>query len=149
MQSRIPKITQEADIFPVKELDICSCLIVLLPAKGAKLEALPHGEEIQKRLKRAEHKLDSGHPFVTDLPNTAGTHIALAGIDSKSSAFELLTLARRLVAAHKAPNPERLAVACYGLDVTQAERASEAVIAAVLAAHFLMPTYKSEPQKLF
>ncbi len=147
MQSQSPKITQEAATLLAKELDIYSCLILLLPAKGAKLESLPYGQEIQQRLKRADHKLVSGRPFVTDLPNAAGTQVALAGIDSKSSVFEILSLARKLVAAHKTHNPERLAVACYGLEAVDAERASEAVVAALLAAHFSMPTFKSEPRK--
>ena len=147
MQSSIPKITQEAGTLSTKALDTYSGLIILLPATGADLKSLPYGPDIQQRLTRSGHKLSDDKPFVTDLPNKAGTHVAIAGIDPKKSAFELLTLARHLVGAHKTQKLERLAVACYGLKTHDAERACEAVVAALLAAHFSMPDFKSKQEK--
>ena len=147
MQSEIPKIKQESRRLTAIALDIYSNAIILLPREESALKTLPYGGEIAQRRKRAGHKLDSGKPFATDLPNKSGTHITLAGIDPKGSAFELLTLARRLVAAHGSHNPERIAVACHGLKPKDAERAVEAVLAALLAAHFTMPDYKSKPDK--
>jgi leucyl aminopeptidase len=147
MHSEIPKIKQEANRLPEKALDIQANAIFLVPAKDAELITLPYGKEITQRLKRAGHKLDSSKPFVTDLPNPNATRVALAGIDPISSAFDLLTLARRLVAAHKGQKPQQIAVACFGLKPSEAERACEAVLAALLAADFPMPDYKSRPDK--
>lgn len=147
MQSVIPKIKQEGRSLSPKELDIHSNLIMLVPAKEADLKTLPYGVEIAQRRKRADHKLDSGKPFITDLPNKTGTRLALAGIDPQGSAFELLTLARRLVAVHGAHKPERIAITCHELKPKDAEHAVEAVLAALLAAHFAMPDYKSKPEK--
>jgi leucyl aminopeptidase len=147
MYSEIPKIRHEANRLAVKTLDIHANAIFLVPAKDADLDSLPYGKEIAQRLWRAGHKLDGGKPFITDLPNKSGTHLALTGIDPQGSAFELLTLARRLVAAHGAHKPERIAVACHELKPETAERAVEAVLAALLAAHFSMPDYKSQPDK--
>ena len=147
MQSEIPKIKQESGSLSANALDIYSNAIILLPREESALKTLPYGGEIAQRRKRAGHKLDSGKPFATDLPNKSGTHIALAGIDPKGSAFELLTLARRLVAAHGSHKAERIAVACHELKPKDAERAVEAVLAALLAAHFTMPDYKSKPDK--
>ncbi len=147
MQSEIPKISQERGTLPAKALDIHSNLIMLLPAAGADLKTLPHGNEIALRLKRAGHKLDGGKPFVTDLPNPNSTRVAIAGIDAGSSTFELLTLARRLAAAHSSQKAESIAIACYGLKPDDARRACEAVVAALLAAGFAMPDFKSKPDK--
>ena len=147
MLSETPKIKQVRSTLPAKELDINSNVIVLLPARGAQLKSLPYGEEIAQRLKRAGHKLDGGKPFVTDLPNRNSTRAAIAGIDPDSSTFELLTLARHLVAAHSAQKPGVMAIACYGLEPQAARRACEALLAALLAANFAMPDFKSKPDK--
>ncbi|MHB8730020.1 MAG: M17 family metallopeptidase [Sulfuricaulis sp.] len=147
MLSEIPKIKQVRGTLPAKELDIHLNLIVLLPVRDFNLKTLPYGAEIAQRLKRTGHKFDGGRPFVTDLPNRNSTRAAIAGIDPESSAFEMLTLARRLVAAHTAQKPGTMAIACYGLKPAMAQRACEAVVAALLAANFAMPDYKSKPDK--
>ena len=147
MQTVIPKIKQESHMLSAKELDIHSNVVMLVSVQNLELRSLPYGSEIAQRLKRADHKLDKGKPFVTDLPNKTATLVAITGIDPESSAFERLTLARRLVAAHGSQKPEQLAIACYGLKPEAAEKACEAVLAALLAAHFPMPDYKSKPDK--
>ncbi len=147
MQSEIPKIKQESRTLSAEALDIYPNVIMLVPTKGTDLKSVPYGAEMALRLKRANHKLDSGKPFTTDLPNKSSTHIALTGIDPESSAFELLTLARRLVAVHKSQKPETMVVACHGLKAKDAERACEAILAALLAAYFAMPDFKNKPDK--
>src|SRR3970040_1228003 len=145
MHLEIPKIKQEAGGLTEKELDIQANAIFLVPAKDFDANVLPFGREIAKRLKRAGHKLDSDKAFTTDLPNPNAPRVAIAGIDPAASAFELLTLARQLVAAHKGQKPEQIAVACFGLAPKAARRACEAMLAALLAADFPMPDYKREP----
>lgn len=147
MHSDIPKISQEAGGLTEKALDIQTNVIFLAPAPEFDADLLPFGKEIAKRLKRAGHKLDRDKIFTTDLPNANATQVAVAGIDPASSAFDLLTLARRLAAAHKGQKPQRIAVACFGLKPDLAGRACEALLAALLAADFPMPDYKSKPEK--
>ena len=147
MHLEIPKIKQEAGGLTEKELDVQANAIFLVPAKDFDANVLPFGKEIAKRLKRAGHKLDSDKAFTTDLPNPNATRVAIAGIDPAASAFELLTLARQLVAAHKGQKPEQIAGACFGLAPKEAGRACEAMLAALLAADFPMPDYKSKPDK--
>ena len=147
MHSEIPKIKQETSGLTEKALDIQTNAIFLLPVADFDADLLPFGEEIAKRLKRAGHKLDRDKIFTTDLPNANATRVTLAGIDPASSAFERLTLARRLVAAHKGQKPQRIAVASFGLKPDVAARACEALLAALLAADFPMPDYKSKPEK--
>lgn len=147
MQSVIPKIKQESGALSTKTLDIHANAIFLLPTKNADVKALPYGAEIAQRMQRAGHKLDSSQPFVTDLPNKTGCHVAIASMDAQTNAFDLLTRARRLVGAHKSQKPEQMAVACFGLKPKEAEKACEAVLAALLAADFPMPDYKSKPDK--
>ena len=147
MHLEIPKIKQEAGGLTEKTLDIHANAIFLVPAKNFDANALPSGKEIAQRAKRDGHKFDRDKAFTTDLPNANATRVAIAGINPESSAFELLTLARQLVAAHRAQKPQQIAVACFGLKPNEAERACEAVLAALLAADFPMPDYKSKPDK--
>ena len=147
MHSDIPKIRQDANRLSTKTLDIHANAIFLVPAKNADLNLLPYGKEISQRLWRASHKLDGGKPFVTEIPNRTGTRVSIGGVDPHGSAFDLLTLARGLVAAHKSHKPGQLLIACFGLKPKDAERACEAVLAAILATHFSLPDYKSKPEK--
>ena len=147
MHSDIPKIKKDASRLAAKTLDTHANAIFLVPARNADLNALPYGKEISQRLWRVGHKLDGGKPFVIEMPNKTGTRVSIGGVDPQSSVFELLTLARGLVAAHKSQKPGQLLVACFGLKPKDSERACEAVLAAILTAYFSLPDYKSKPDK--
>jgi leucyl aminopeptidase len=147
MHSEIPKIRQEAGGLTEKVLDIHANAIFLVPARDFDASLPPFGKEIAQRLRRAGHKLDGDKVFTTDLPNANATRVAIAGIDPAADTFALLTLARQLAAAHKGQKPQRIAVACFGLKSKDAERACEAMLAALVAADFPMPDYKSKPDK--
>ncbi|MHB8742436.1 MAG: M17 family metallopeptidase [Sulfuricaulis sp.] len=147
MQSEIPKIKQETGKLSVEELNFYENVIMLLPNTQTELKSAPYGAELARRLKRANHKLASGKPFATDLPNQSGTRLALAEINPESSSFDLLTLARHLVALHKSQQPETMVITCHGLNPEVAERACEAILAALLATHFAMPDFKIKPDK--
>src|SRR5712692_5690586 len=145
MQLRTPKIKQNLEQLSHKSSEIYTNLIILLPAPFKKFQLLPYGELLHERMQRQNFKSSASDPFITDLPNNIGTHVSLATIDAAKDAFGLLTLARKLVAAHT--SAEQLSIAFYGTDALLAERACEAVIAATLAADFTMPDYRSEPKK--
>jgi leucyl aminopeptidase len=146
MQLNCPKITLKGGSLSTKDLEFYAHAVVLT-APAAELKSLPFGSEIAQRMKRADYKSKNGTPFVTELPNKNGTRIALGAIDPAKSPFELLTLARKLVAAHAAGHPDKLLIACHGLADEEAKRGSEAVVAAALAADFELPRFQSKPDK--
>ena len=143
MQLDTAKITQDGRTLSTKEADSGSHLVCLLAA-AFDLARLPHGSVLKQRMKAARHKLAADSPFHTQLPNTQGTRISLLVIDPTQSTFELLTQARKTIAHQRCPAPAILGLACFGLDAKQTERASEALIAAALAADFAMPDFKSK-----
>jgi leucyl aminopeptidase len=146
MLTKLPKITEKADTLSQKLLDSEQNVVLLLPKSRSDVKSLPYGAELGRRMQREDHKLGS-KPWSTDLPNKNGTRVALAGIEPDLSTFELLALARKLVAAHGSHSPGTLAVVCHGLETALAQRAAEAVLAAALAADFKLPQFKSEPDK--
>jgi leucyl aminopeptidase len=146
-QLRTPKIESRRGDLSLRELDGYSAVAVLLAPERVRLRGLPYGREIEERMQRANYKLDGGSPFITDLPNRRGTRIALAALKSGASAFDRLTIARKLVAAQMEQCSESLALATTGFDANTRDGALEALIAAALAASFEMPRFKSAPDK--
>ena len=146
MKLKSPTITQDRRILTARSCDI-ETNIILLTSAGTAPRALPHGATLHTRLTRAGRTLGV-KPFVTDLPNALGSRLAVATVAAEMSSFELLTLARKLVAAHTATRlPERLAIACVGLTPAEAQRVCETLVAASLAAGFALPSYKSRREK--
>ncbi len=146
MQLKNPTITQDSRPLTARSSDI-ETNIILLTSAEIDPRKLPHGATLRARLTRAGRTLDA-KPFATDLPNALGSRMAVAAVTPALSSFELLTLARELVAAHTATRlPKRLAIACIGLAPAEAGRACEALVAASLAAAFALPTYKSRRGK--
>ncbi|MBI5612876.1 MAG: leucyl aminopeptidase family protein [Gammaproteobacteria bacterium] len=148
MQLRNPKITQDSRTLTAKSCEIETNIILLVAAGPAPFAHAPHGAALVQRLARAGRTLGDAKPFVIDLPSTMGSRLATAAVTPALSSFELLTLARQLVAAHTAHRlPKRLAIACLGLAPAEAERACEAVVTATLSAAFALPDYKSHREK--
>lgn len=147
MQLKIPKIETASASLSAKTLEIHANLVLLVPATKATLASLPHGQTLAQRMERAHYKRSDARPFVTELPNSASTRIAIGGVRSDHDTFSLLTLARELIAAHAAHRPARLAIAAHGLSQPDAHRGIEAVLAAALAACFQLPEYKSRPNE--
>ena len=143
MQLDTATIAQDSRTFNAKDADSSTHLICLLSA-AFEIGRLPHGNVLEQRIKAARHKLTAESPFHTLLPNAQGTRIALLVVAPDQSAFQLLTQARRVLAAQRKPAPAAVHVACFGLELKQAERACEALVAAALAADFAMPDLKSK-----
>jgi leucyl aminopeptidase len=146
-QLRAPKIESRRGELSRKELDAHTAVVVLLSPERSSLRALPYGREIEARMRRAGCKLESGSPFVTDLPNRHGTRIALAALKSGASAFDRLSIARKLVGAQMERRSESLVLATTGLEANARDGALEALLAAALAADFEMPRFRSAPDK--
>ncbi len=156
MKLETPKIRQDRRSLTAKTLDSYSRAVVLLPEDftAAAAAELPYGTVLEARLRRAGYRFTERKPFVTDLPNRLGTRLVLAGFGAaeRLSAFERLTLARKIIAAVDGggrgyPVHEPLAVGSFLRDPAEAEAACEAVLAAALAADFPLPSYKRRDPK--
>ncbi|MBI5451019.1 MAG: leucyl aminopeptidase family protein [Gammaproteobacteria bacterium] len=121
-------------------------LAVLLPnlQRGQDRPVFAYADTLLQRLHSAQGK-DAAGPFETDLPNPVGTHVTLAQTAKDVGSFELLTLARKLLAPVLLRNPRAISLLITGFDDDTATRAAEALIAAVLADHAALPSFKSTP----
>ena len=107
----------------------------------------PYSAVLSERRKIIGSKKTDTSPVVCDLPNKRGSHVAFACIKGELSSFELLTLARKLVAEHDAYNSKEIAICVSDFDGIQTEKITEAMIAASLSASAEMPNFKSEEKK--
>ena len=107
----------------------------------------PYSAVLSERRKKIGSKKIDTSPVVCDLPNKSGSHVAFACIKGELSSFELLTLARKLVAEHDAYQSREIAICVSGFDETQTEKITEAMIAASLSASAEMPNFKSKEKK--
>jgi leucyl aminopeptidase len=129
-------------------LDGMQHLILLLPRdKKRRWQGLPHAGVLEARARQRDSKADSIAPMVTELPNAAGTRVALASLDPDISSFDLLTTLRKLVALQLETRPSTLHLWVHGLAPALALRAVEAAVSAVLAGRHVLPTFKSGKQK--
>jgi len=106
----------------------------------------PYADLLKQRWSQQKDK-DDLTPLTTHLPNAAGSHVTLACVKPDISAFDLLTLARKLCGAQLGYNPSEVMLLLPGLDEILASRITEAVAAALLAGVFAMPSFKSKPPK--
>jgi leucyl aminopeptidase len=142
-----PKIRRTANALGPKDLNTSSNAVLLVPADGKTRREFPFADVLAARMERAGYKLGDAKPFVTDLPNPRGTRLALAGLKADASAFDRLTLARKLVAAHMEQQPPTIALGVAGFDADAGSAALEALLAATLATQFNLPMYKSAADK--
>jgi leucyl aminopeptidase len=142
MRASTPVIKWQSPAVAEKPLDSVDHVILIGTRDKEAWRGFPYGETLMTRLRRASRKPNS-EPFVTDLPNARGTRVALGGIDADTSAFELLTLARRLAATVELAGA-RVLVATHRLDRPTAERTLEAMVAALLALSLPLPSFKQK-----
>jgi len=107
----------------------------------------PYSSVLSERRKMIGSEKTDTSPVVCDLPNKPASHVAFACIKEELSSFELLTLARKLVAEHDAYQSKEIAICVTGFDETQTEKITEAMIAALLSASAEMPNFKSKEKK--
>ncbi len=112
----------------------------------SKESKFPHQTQLLNRRKQLDLKKADSVPVVMDLPNESSSHVAFAAIESSINNFDLLTLARKMVAAHTSSNPAQMGIVVSGFSDEESERIAEALISAALAASAEMPKFKSEKQ---
>jgi len=139
------KLHQNIAIAKKRNLDKISNWIMLF--SGEINQTHPYASVFIERKKVTGSKKTDTSPIVCDLPNKQASHVALACIKDNISSFELLTLARKLVAEHDAYETNEIAVSVSDFDEVQTERITEAIIAAILAASAEMPSFKSKKEQ--
>ena len=125
-----------------KQLNAIQHWIMLFPSTQD-IKKIPHGVTLIKRRKQLGRKLPDAEPLEIDLSNTLNSHVAYACIGNSLTAFELLTLARKLVTVQSKQKARRIGIVVSGFKPDEAERVAEAIIAAACAANADMPSYKS------
>lgn len=104
----------------------------------------PYADKLTERRKITGRKKTDKAAVVCDLPNKLASHVAFACIKKDISSFELLTLARKLVAKHRNYHAKEISICVSDFDEIQTERIIEAIIAATLSAAAEMPSFKSK-----
>ncbi len=138
------RVIQQLGRITAKALEPLDQLLLILPAKGtaAVLKQLPQGAKLQAAMRRRSP--GSTPALVSRLPNKRQTLVVGGTIANDASAFDQLSLARKLVSAATAEKAGCLGVAVVGFDDDSQAALCGNVIAAALASAFSMPEYKSK-----
>ncbi|MGH8491331.1 MAG: leucyl aminopeptidase family protein, partial [Gammaproteobacteria bacterium] len=138
------KLQQHKTLPGKAALDALEHWIALLPAAEFEqaCKTLPYGDFILRVCRRTEKPQRARSPVVLNLPNSIASQLCIAGAGDKTSTFDLLTLARRLVADPLRGRPSEIGIVIAGFHGAEATRMAEALLAAVLAAIAEMPRYK-------
>ena len=141
------KLDQQLTAAGKAQLDAHEALIILLPATASQKAwpSFPYAERLRLKLPTGKSGDGAGTILQTDLPNAAGTTAVLGFAAENASRFELLSLARKLTAKVMERNPASLGILLPGLDAPRQEAAAEALLAAIHAACFAPPHFKTKP----
>ena len=142
-----PKIIQQTGHPTGRQFEQTDQLVVLLPPRAgdALWRRLPQGKKLKGLVNRRGR---TSVPAVSSrLGNRrqSGIHVAIA--DKNADAFARLTLARKLVAATMSEKPRSIGIWVCGFDADDQAGWTNDLAAAVLAAAFSMPTFKSKPAR--
>ena len=140
------KLQQQLKLPGKQQIDKFGNWVFVLPENigSLSIKKLPYGEVLENRKKRLGKKSTEAAPLVLDLPNRPGSHLSLGLVKPDICSFDMLTLARKLIAAHNAYNPATLGVLVTGFDTKITEKITDCVLAAALAASATMPKFKAK-----
>lgn len=112
---------------------------------GKAWRSLPYGGVLEKRFAQRGGKLNA--PFVTELPNSRATRVVLAVSKAEMSAFERLTLARKLSAACLQAQPRRVDIVIGAIAEPLQRDFADALALALLVANHQLPDFKTDSGK--
>lgn len=138
-----PQINQRVSGPTSRDLSGLDGVLVLVGEKPAAevLDALPGSRLLKAALRRSR---DPKTLIRAQLEDARGTAVVLARLPAEASCFQRLEAARQQAAALLGPEVAKLAVVCLGLDTDTAADATEAALAALLAADAPRPDLRSE-----
>jgi leucyl aminopeptidase len=119
-------------------------LLLILPERipASLWKQLPEGRKLQAAMRR--RGTGAVPALCTRLDNRKLTLVAGTRLAADASAFEQLTLARKLVASVTAEKAGSLGIAVIGFDADAAASIAGNVVSAALAAAFPLPAFKSD-----
>lgn len=138
-------LQQNATLPTKRQVDNISNWVMVFAYPMEKSE-FTYGAQVIARRKQLDLTKADTAPASLDLPNSKQSRAAIAAIKAETPTFDLLTLARKLVAEHKSANPAQLGIVIDGFDKPETERIAEAVISAALSAAAELPNFKSDKQ---
>ena len=144
------RIYQQVGRVTAKQLEAMDQLLLILPKRipASLWNKLPEGQKLKAAMRRRAG--DAVPAIHTRLGNKKLTLVAGATMAADATAFDQMTLARRLVVSATADKPGSLGVWVVGFDDTAAASIARNVVAAALAVAFRLPAFKSHepPQKI-
>jgi leucyl aminopeptidase len=138
-----PKVTQVTGSPNASALASVDQLLLVIPSRApaALWNKVPQGQKVKALSRRAA--AGSVPAVATRLTNKRQTALYLGRVDASADAFDILTIARKMVAATGSEKAGTLGVWVLGFGDDQ-QRITEYLVAAVLAAAFRMPAYKAK-----
>jgi leucyl aminopeptidase len=139
------RVIQQLGRITAKQLEAVDQLLLILPPKvpAAVWKQLPQGTRLQALMRR--RPAGSAPALQSRLANKRQTLVVAGTLAKEASAFDQLTLARKLVQSATGENAGCLGIAVIGFDAGTCAEISQNAVAAALAAAFAMPEFKSKP----
>jgi leucyl aminopeptidase len=137
------KLKQHNNLPTKKQVNAVGHWIMLSPS-SVQMKKLPYAEILMKRREQLACKDIDTEAMEVDLANALSSHVVYACIEENIAPFDLLTLARKMIAAQGKQKAERLGIVLCGFEHKRAELVAEAIIAAACAMAAEMPNYKSD-----
>ena len=136
------RIYQKLGRIDAKTLATVDQLLLILPARPTKADfgKLPQGAKLQAVYRKRVP--GSAPAFVTRLVNKKQTLVVAGTLAADASAFEQLTLGRKLVADATSQRAGSLGICAVGFDDDTRKAIVSNVLAASLAAAFRLPAFK-------
>ena len=127
-----------------KSLETADQLLLILPArpKAADFRKIPQGSKLQAIMRK--HPADATPAFTSRLSNNRQTLVVAGKLAADASAFEQLTLGRKLIAAATGQKAGSLGICTVGFGKEAEVRIVNNILAAALAAASKPPSYKSK-----
>ncbi|MGA9855774.1 MAG: leucyl aminopeptidase family protein [Gammaproteobacteria bacterium] len=136
------ELKQELTAATHGRVDALDALIILLPESALQKSwpDFPYADRLKK-----QHTTDEDLPALrrVNLPNARATAAVVTFVKNKAPTFELLTLARKSLAKALESEPHDIGLLTPGMEFVQQESVAEAVVAAMVAAIFRPPVFKS------
>ncbi len=139
------RVYQQLGRVTAKLLEPMDQLLLILPSRvpASVWKKLPEGQKLKAAMRR--RGANAVPAICSRLNNRKQTLVAGATAAADATAFEQLTLARKLVASATAEKAGSLGIAVVGFDDDVAASIVKDVVAAALAAAFQLPAFKNDP----
>jgi leucyl aminopeptidase len=138
------RIYQKVGRLDTRSLNTADQLLLILPARptAAHFRRIPQGSKLQAVMRK--HADGSTPAFTSRLSNKKQTLVVGGKLSPDASTFEQLTFGRKLVAAATTQKPGSLGICAIGFSAKEQALVINNVLAAALAAGFVLPSYKSD-----